>query len=212
MEGDLMPGEHDQHGDPRYTAMYVGTVTKNDDPKKLGRVKVKVPGLIDPESDWALPLGTGGGIKSRGTYAPPAVGAECALFFNQGDVDQPFYLTAHWGEPGGKRETPGPVGGYKGANDPEDPEALSPADATKVRTVFEGERYVVWADERPGKERLVLRDKKLDDEVEMDGAKGGISIRATAGIYLKTEGAVVIDALSCVINGRNVLPGGKPIR
>ena len=207
-----MPGEHDQAGDPRYTAMYVGTVTRNDDPKKLGRVKVTVPGLLEPESDWALPLGTHGGTKSRGSYAPPDKGAEVAVFFNQGDVDRPFYLSAHWGEPGGKPETPGPVGGYKGANDPEDPNAFTPADAVLVKTVFEGSRYVIWVDERAGKERLVLRDKKLDDEVEMDGVKGGISIRATSGIYLKSDGALVIDTLSCVINGRTVLPSATPLR
>lgn len=192
--------------------MYVGTVTRNDDPKKLGRVKVRVPGLLEPESGWALPLGTHGGTKSRGAYSPPEVRADVAVFFNQGDVDQPYYLGAHWGEPGGKAETPGPVGGYKGANDPEDPTSITPADAHKVPTVFEGERYLIYVDERAGKERLVIRDKKLDDEVEMDGAKGGISIRATSGIYLKSDGALVIDTLSCVINGRTVLPSATPLR
>ena len=28
------------------------------------------------------------------------------LFFNQGDVDAPYYLSAHWGKPDGESEVP----------------------------------------------------------------------------------------------------------
>ena len=82
-----MSGEFDTT-DPRYTALYIGVVTNRKDPEGLGRVKVRIPGLIEPESDFALPLGTlGGGSDRRGLFAVPEVGAEVGILFNQGDVD-----------------------------------------------------------------------------------------------------------------------------
>ncbi len=93
--------------DTRLLGLYVGFVTKRDDPEQLGRVKVCVPGVLEPESAWAWPLGTaGGGSKNRGLFAVPEAGAEVAVFFNQGDVDAPYYLAAHWGKPGGESEVP----------------------------------------------------------------------------------------------------------
>jgi len=93
--------------DTRLFGMYVGHVTDRKDPDKLGRVRVCVPGLLEPHSAWAWPLGTvGGGSKNRGFFAVPEEGAEVALFFNQGDVDKPYFISAHWGKPNGESEVP----------------------------------------------------------------------------------------------------------
>ena len=79
--------------DSRLLGMYVGYVTKRDDEEQLGRVRVCIPGVLEPESAWAWPLGTsGGGSKDRGFFAVPEEGAEVAVFFNQGNVDAPYYL------------------------------------------------------------------------------------------------------------------------
>lgn len=76
--------------DTRLPGMYVGYVTTRDDPEQLGRVRVCIPGVLEPESAWAWPLGTlGGGSRNRGFFAVPEQGAEVAVFFNQGDVDAP---------------------------------------------------------------------------------------------------------------------------
>lgn len=93
--------------DSRLLGMYVGYVTKRDDEELLGRVRVCIPGVLEPESAWAWPLGTsGGGSKDRGFFAVPEEGAEVAVFFNQGNVDAPYYLAAHWGKPNGESEVP----------------------------------------------------------------------------------------------------------
>ena len=63
--------------DSRLLGMYVGYVTKRDDEEQLGRVRVCIPGVLEPESAWAWPLGTsGGGSKDRGFFAVPEEGAE----------------------------------------------------------------------------------------------------------------------------------------
>lgn len=195
-----MATEHDDLG-RKYSALYMGVVVDNADPEKLGRVKLRIPGLVDPESAWALPLGLGGGAKERGMFWPPDVGADVGVMFVMGDVDHPAYLGGHWGRPNGVREVPGPVGRD---------DDISAADAHKVKSI-ETDRYEIVIDDRAGKESLRFRDKVTDDSIEMDGAGKGIVISATAALVIKAVGAVSIDAPLLTLNKRPVSPGSGPI-
>lgn len=100
----------DEGADPRdrrLLGLYLGRVTNRQDPDGLGRVKVEVPGLLEPESTWAWPLGSpGGGTAQRGHFEPPAVEATVAVLFHQGEVDEPYYLTGPWGAPDGTSDVP----------------------------------------------------------------------------------------------------------
>lgn len=193
-----MSGEFDTD-DPRYTALYIGEVVDREDPESLGRVRVRVPGLVDPASAWAFPLGTvGGGSDRRGFFSVPEKGAEVGVLFHQGDIDHPFYLCGHWGKPGGTAEVPEP------ARD------LPKEDAPNVRA-FETGRFLLVFDDRAGKEAFLVKDKKSGDQIEFDGAAMGITIKATAGLVLRADGLVNIEGAAVQINGRLVLPGPKPI-
>jgi len=193
-----MAGEFDT-GETRYTALYIGHVVDRADPECLGRVRVRIPGLVEPASAWAFPLGTvGGGSDRRGFFAVPEEGAEVGVLFHQGDPDHPWYLSAHWGRPNGERET------LEAVRD------LSKEDAPKVRA-FETRRFILVFDDREGKEALVIKDKTSGDEIELDGVAMGISIKATSALVLKADGIVSIEGLNVVIQGRLVLPSGKPI-
>jgi uncharacterized protein involved in type VI secretion and phage assembly len=193
-----MAGEFDTD-DPRYTALYLGEVVDREDPEGLGRVRVRIPGLVEPASAWAFPLGTvGGGSDRRGFFSVPEKGAEVGVLFHQGDVDHPFYLCGHWGKPGGKAEVPEP------ARD------LPKEEAPQVRA-FETSRFLLVFDDRAGKEAFLVKDKKSGDQLEFDGAAMGITIKATAGLVLKADGLVNIEGAAVQINGRLVLPGRKAI-
>jgi uncharacterized protein involved in type VI secretion and phage assembly len=194
-----MSGEFDT-SDPRYTALYIGQVVDRTDPECLGRVRVRIPGLVEPASAWAFPLGTvGGGSDRRGFFAVPETGAEVGILFHQGDPDHPYYLCGgHWGKPGGATEVPEP------ARD------LSPAETPQVRA-FETGRFLLVFDDRAGREALVIKDKRSGDQLELDGAAMGITIKATSALILKADGLVSIDATTLVLNGRVVLPGTKAI-
>ncbi len=193
-----MAGEFDTT-DPRYTGLYIGQVVDREDPERLGRVRVKIPGLVEPASAWALPLGTvGGGSDRRGFFAVPEKWAEVGVLFHQGDVDHPYYLSGHWGRPGGATELPEPA------------KNLSTADTPQVRA-FETARFLLVFDDRGHKEALLLKDKLSGDQLEFDGAALGITIKATSALILKADGLVSIEGTTVVINGRLVLPGPKPI-
>ena len=78
-------------GPPIY-GVVVAQVTNNDDPEKLGRVKLKFPWLSDSyESDWARMMQTGAGPDS-GMEFLPEVNDEVLVAFEFGDVRRPFVV------------------------------------------------------------------------------------------------------------------------
>ena len=56
----------DETPDPKFHGFYDGVVVDNRDPLRVGRVRVRIPGLVEPFSSWALPMANpGGGSDSR---------------------------------------------------------------------------------------------------------------------------------------------------
>jgi len=154
--------------DPIYVALYEGVVMRRDDPLRIGRVKVLVPGLLEPESDWALPMAVpGGGEAQQGVYAVPEVGAEVCVWFVQGDPDRPRYVPGHWGAPGGAPQSRTPV------------KDLSAEDAPKVR-VWETPRHLLVFDCRAGHESFRIVDKQTGDGLTYDAAARQVDVLGQA--------------------------------
>jgi hypothetical protein len=173
--------------DPRMLGMHLGYVTHREDPEGLGRVRVCIPGLIEPHSDWAWPLGTsGGGSKSNGFYAVPEVGAEVAVWF-RGSFEQLHYLTAHWGRVNGDTEVP--------------PEAKAP-----TNRVLSTETFAIELDETPGQRKLKLTVRRTGDGIVLDAEDNTVSIVGTTALVLRATGAIEIDAPQVTIRGRTVRP------
>lgn len=77
-------------------SLVVGIVTNNDDPEKLGRVKVTFPTLSDQdESTWARVTGPGAGPK-RGMQWLPEVDDEVLVGFELDDKTRPIVLGGLW--------------------------------------------------------------------------------------------------------------------
>ena len=83
----------------------VGIVTDNDDPERLGRVKLRFPSLsADYESNWARVAAPGNGA-SRGTVWIPEVNDEVLVAFEGGDRQRPFVVGGLWNG----SDTPPPI-------------------------------------------------------------------------------------------------------
>jgi hypothetical protein len=82
-------------------SLYVGKVINRDDPENLSRVKISIPGIIDPDdvnsSPWALPKG--GGSKKWGKNDAPPIGADIFVQFVNGRVERPVYEPGWHGKP-----------------------------------------------------------------------------------------------------------------
>jgi hypothetical protein len=74
--------------------IYRGVVVDNKDPKKLRRLKVKVPQNTGEEiTEWAWPVVS--------TKRPPAIGAGVWVFYQGGDIDYPVWLGEFGQQPQG---------------------------------------------------------------------------------------------------------------
>jgi hypothetical protein len=74
------------------TGVYCGVVTNNNDPNKVGRVKVALPWLSpDYESDWACAVQFAAG-KASGALFLPEVGDEVLVAFEFADPRRPYVL------------------------------------------------------------------------------------------------------------------------
>jgi hypothetical protein len=81
----------------RHFGKYRGFVADNADPRKLGRVRPKVPGLFGNEVlDWALPCLPFGGLADQGFFSVPGIGAQIWVEFEGGDRDHPIWSGAFW--------------------------------------------------------------------------------------------------------------------
>lgn len=185
-------------GDVRIYGLQIGEVVDRNDPLNLGRVRVRIPGLVDDAGAWAFPLGApGGGTKQRGLKFVPRLHAEVGVLFKGGDPDHPYYLPAQWGT--GEMLT--------------DAASKSASEAPDV-DCLETERYAITIDNREGQESLTIKDKVSGDSIEFDGSPAtgpGITITATAALYIKVAGVFVVESLSASINGRQVVDGPQNI-
>jgi uncharacterized protein involved in type VI secretion and phage assembly len=72
--------------------LVLGIVTNNNDPEKMGRVRVSFPALsADTESAWARIAAVSAG-KERGLLMLPVVGEEVLVGFEHGDTTRPYVL------------------------------------------------------------------------------------------------------------------------
>ncbi len=85
----------------RFFGKYEAVVTDVDDPKKIGRIRARVPAVLGEQVDsgWALPCVPAGGGKERGMLFLPQVGDTVWIEFAAGDVSRPIWVGTFWGSP-----------------------------------------------------------------------------------------------------------------
>jgi uncharacterized protein involved in type VI secretion and phage assembly len=80
----------------RHYGKYRGTVSDNQDPRNQGRVRAKVPEILDDvESGWAMPCAPYAG-DGMGVYTVPPQGAGVWIEFEAGDVSRPIWSGCWW--------------------------------------------------------------------------------------------------------------------
>lgn len=168
---------HFKHG-----TLCIGIVVANEDPEGLGRIRVEVPGLIEPSSPWAFPIGgSGGGAETSGWFDVPPLNAMVGILFNGGEIDHPYYLGG-WH---GKGEVPAYLSG------------VSLADRVKVK-VYETKLFHMVFDDRDSTKTFLIKNKSTGDYISI--ADGETKIKAAT--------KVTVEAPHVVVNSMNVELGG----
>ena len=98
----------------KFYGKYTGFVYDNNDPKKLGRLRLFVPevGFVDKPTDWAFPcLQYGGGmdigdVKILDIIDKNQKRINVWVEFEAGDANRPIWTGVYWSEPKGVSEIP----------------------------------------------------------------------------------------------------------
>lgn len=182
-----------------------GVVTDNNDPKKAGRVKFRIPGVYTKEGpDWAIPVGwPGAGGTTQGSFFTVPIGAQIALIFEQGNMhSSPAFL-------------PGPYGQDKSglpAGPPKISQLASEAgfDPREFAIIWEDENFVIFAQNSASQKRLVFEEKRTGAFFSMDAADGtegksaSISISGTTAVNIDCEGIVSVNGSVVQVQNRRV--------
>lgn len=171
----------------------IGQVSDNNDPEKLGRVKVTLPWLSDDYvSAWARTVHAGAG-KDRGTLILPEVGDEVLVIFEQGDLRRPYILG----------------GLYNGVDQP-DSKGIEPIDsgsgAVNRRSIVSRKGHRIDLLDQDGRHEgitLASGDGKLS--VTVDATSTTITVHADGTVKIEGSQGITIDSAGAKLE----LKGGE---
>ncbi len=162
----------------RIYGVVVGVVTNNQDPDKMGRVKVKFPWLSDSDESYWARLATPMAGKDRGIYFLPEVDDEVLVAFEHGDVRFPYVLGALWN---GQDQDKPPEQNSDGKNN--------------IRMIKSRSGHIIRLNDEEGKETIEIIDKSGKNSIAIDTTNNAIAITSDKDITLKApQGTIKLDA------------------
>ncbi len=184
-----MSTEADRESDGFMRGLAVATVTDNQDPEGLARIRIRLPWQPESQQSFWARLAVPMALAEQGTYFLPEIGTQVLCGFEMGDLTHPCILGSLWNS-----EMVPPSSNDDGQND-----------YRKIRTranselcFFDGEQPSLELKLESGK-RLFMDDSSiiLEDEngnrFEIDSASNSVTIKSNGD--LKLEGInVKIDA------------------
>lgn len=167
----------------RVTGVFIGIVTNNQDPDKLGRIKVRFPKISkDNETDWIriATLFTG---TQFGSFFLPEVDDEVLVAFENGDINMPFVIGSLW----------------NGVNKPVETNEDGKNNFGVIKT---RSGHILRFDNTDGAEKIEVIDKTAKNSITIDSSTNTITITSDADITMTAKnGAINLDASDVVIKG-----------
>jgi type VI secretion system secreted protein VgrG len=151
-----------------YTEPQSAVVTANNDPKALGRIRVRFRWMQQGQTPWIRVVSASGG-GDKGMFIMPEVGEEVITEFEGGNPEQPFVIGATYN--GGAKSSYGNAGNDMKALKTRSGNTILLNDATGSITVTD----------------------KNGSSMAMDGA-GNITVSSQTLITVKTEDHIVVEA------------------
>lgn len=162
--------------DRRVYGVVTGVVTNNQDPEKLGRVKLRFPWFSSKdESGWA-PVAAPMAGNERGMWMLPAVDDEVLVAFDRGDMLHPYVVGSLWSQ-----AAKPPKAGVEAGS--------------QVTVLHSRSGHVVRLDDRKGEERIEITDRSGKNSIVISTKDNGITLTSQGDLTLEsTGGSVVLKA------------------
>lgn len=186
--GSSSPSDSSYEAGGRVAGVAQGTVSNNQDPEGLARVKLRLPWRgADFETEWVR-IATPMGGPDRGVYFLPEVGDEVLVAFDRDDIRYPYVIGALW-----SRTDPPPEKNSNNNND--------------IRIIKSRKGHVLkFDDSDPGEILIELSDGKkividgtgieVDDgsnKVTLDQQAGSVTVEAAQSLSIKAP-RITIEA------------------
>ncbi len=169
------PRSADRKTRQRIHGAVIGIVTSNEDPDKLGRVKVRFPWLTDDDaSHWARVSSPMAG-NGRGLYLLPEIDDEVLVVFEQGIIEHPYVIGALW-------------------NGKDKPPAENSDGKNNCRVLKSRSGHIIVLDDTDGDEKIIIRDKSGETEIVMDVKGESLTITSKKDLNLNAGGNISIAA------------------
>jgi uncharacterized protein involved in type VI secretion and phage assembly len=164
--------------------LVVGVVTNNDDPEKMGRVRVKFPWLDERQEGWWARVASLSATGKRGMMMMPLVDDEVVVGFEQGDPRRPFVLGSLWNGPG-KPESLAANGGK--------PDGSFNLRSDKKVSIVSGEDMSITSEAKLDTKATSDTTLQTDGKLAIAGNGSEISITGPAGsVVIKADGSITI--------------------
>jgi len=167
----------------RIYGVVMAIVTNNQDPDKMGRVRVKFPWLSDDHESWWARIATPMAGAGRGIYFLPEVNDEVLVAFDHGDVRFPYVLGGLW-------------------NGKDAPPATNDDGENNIRVIHSRSGHLIRLDDTSGDEKVEIIDKTQGNSITIKSSDNSITItctgklklHATAGVEMTSDANIKIQA------------------
>ena len=168
----------------RYYGKYRGTVVDNQDPARLGRLKLSVPSVLGPSvvTGWATPCAPYGGAADQGFLFIPERKAGVWVEFEEGDLEFPIWVGTYWTKPDSGSQVPKP----QNDDGTEQDEVQDPPTRKIIKTK---KGHTIQLEDADGHESVLVREGGQGHLVTMN--KDGITITDAVGNSIEMTGSAM---------------------
>ncbi len=190
----------------RVYGLVVGLVTNNQDPEKMGRVRLRFPWLNETdESNWARVAAMMAG-NDRGTWFLPEVEDEVLVAFEHGDVQFPYVIGSLWnGKDVPPRDNADGKNNERVIRSRSGHELIFGDEDGKEKVEIKTKAgHQLLLDDTSGSEKITITDKSGNNKIELDTAANSVALTGQTKISLKAQQIEITADTSLTLKGQQV--------
>jgi len=193
-----------------------GLVTKNDDPNKLGKIKITFPWLPDDnETDWIRMTTFMAGSEMGGIFLPE-VGDEVLVAFEHGDLNRPYVIGALWNGKAKPPEADYIKNNIRKIRSRSGHEIIFNDDKesrTEKIEIHTNANHKIILNDSAGEEKIEIIDKTGSNKITIDSVQNSINIECAMNLKIKANVIEIEGTTSLTLKSNaNLTIQGLPVK